>query len=356
MKDGVKIAAGHIIVIITVALPVLTGGGGQQQSPSYAPQPSYDYEAEHQRQLEAERQRQRELEEQRKREEEEAKKRQEEFERSKEEALKSMKGITENEIGLKGADTSGEFGLKGMGDTGKGDLGLKGIGDSSVVDLRDKKGPLVVDPNVVKGTTQGQSDKGQDARRREASEDIRLLFPDTHFSSDDVRDFLFPGDVKKGVFPKNPEAPLINPLREPERWKAYDEAARADLKARTNWGKAQAISKQMDQDPVFSKAMDRIIKKENIAIFKASDMGFTEAVKAFDKLAKKYGVKDAIEDKKKMQEDPKYRQQSQAIVDKYWKNVEKACTDARKRSRLKVQKEVDTFFERQAEKEKGEKQ
>lgn len=122
------------------------GGGSSYQSHSY------DYEAERRRQEEerlrreeAERQRQREIEEERKREEEEARKRQEEFDKRKQEALKSMKGITEGELGLKDADAGG-FGLKEMGDSGAGGLGLKGIAestpglllkDSSVEDLRD---------------------------------------------------------------------------------------------------------------------------------------------------------------------------------------------------------------------------
>lgn len=107
-------------------------GGGQQGST-----PSYDYEAERQRQEaerlyreEQERQRQREIEEQRKREEEEARKKQEEFERSKQDALRSMKGISENELGLKGIDSGSDLGLKGIGETGTGGLGLKGIEDA----------------------------------------------------------------------------------------------------------------------------------------------------------------------------------------------------------------------------------
>ena len=125
-------------------------------SPAYAPQsePAYDYEAEHQRQLEAERQRQREIEEQRKREEEEARRRQEEFERNKRDALNSMKGITEEELGLKGTDASGDLGLKGV-DGGKQGLGLKGMGetDPNVVDLRhlDPKKPVTVDQSKLKG-------------------------------------------------------------------------------------------------------------------------------------------------------------------------------------------------------------
>jgi len=153
-------------------------GSGQQGSQGSSV-PSYDYEAERQRQeaeqqrqLEAERQRQLELEEQRKREEEEARRRQEEFERNKQEALKSMKGIAEGELGLKGADAGG-FGLKGIGDTDTSSLGLKDVTTSaradqpkkadcewgnmgsSVVDLRclglDPNKPISVDPNVSRG-------------------------------------------------------------------------------------------------------------------------------------------------------------------------------------------------------------
>jgi tetratricopeptide (TPR) repeat protein len=100
----------------------------------------------------------------------EAKRRQEEFERSKQEALKSMKGITEGELGLKGIDDSG-LGLKDIGDTGTSGLGLKDVAtsttqpkkmpcewgtmDSSVVDLRclglDPNKPITIDPHVVRG-------------------------------------------------------------------------------------------------------------------------------------------------------------------------------------------------------------
>lgn len=144
--------------------------------PSY---PSYDQEAERQRQeaeyqrrQEAELQRQRELEEQKRREEEAARKRREDFERSKQNALKSMKGIAEGELGLKGGE-AGELGLKGMGDSGSPGLGLKetqapaskpgpkkmecewGTLDSSVVDLRclglDPNKPIKVDPHIARG-------------------------------------------------------------------------------------------------------------------------------------------------------------------------------------------------------------
>lgn len=114
--------------------------GGTSSSPAA---PAYDYEAERQRQeaerqrlWEAEQQRQREVQEQQRLEEEAAKQRQVEFEQNKENALKSIKGITEDELGLKGTDTGG-LDLKDIGDTGKSNLGLKELEDNKTVN--DKK-------------------------------------------------------------------------------------------------------------------------------------------------------------------------------------------------------------------------
>jgi hypothetical protein len=108
-------------------------GGGQQGST-----PSYDNEAERQRQEaerlyreEQERLRQKEMEEQRRRDEEEARKLREEFEKNKQDALKSIKGININEPGLKGLDTGGDPGLKGIGHTGAGGHDLKEIETSA---------------------------------------------------------------------------------------------------------------------------------------------------------------------------------------------------------------------------------
>ena len=121
--------------------------GGAEPTTSattYTP-PSYDYEAERQRQEVIQRQEQVEREERARKEAEEAKRKQEEFEKNKQDALQSMKGIAENELGLKGVSPDSGLGLKEVGGTGKSELGLKEtasvtsaepINSSAVVDLR----------------------------------------------------------------------------------------------------------------------------------------------------------------------------------------------------------------------------
>ena len=115
--------------------PTCSGTGqvsGQQPSPGNQPSPPPDNSAE----------RQRALAEQQKKAQEEAKRRQDEFERTKAQALRSMKGITENELELKGL--VGVPGLKGVGDSGLKTLFEKGDQNSAPVDTR-VKGPSRLD-------------------------------------------------------------------------------------------------------------------------------------------------------------------------------------------------------------------
>ncbi len=91
------------------------------------------------------------LAEKQKQEQAEIKRKQEEFEKSKQEALKSMKGISDNELGLKGVTSDNKLGLKGV--ENRTELNLRERVDANVVDLRhlDPNKPITVDPNVVKG-------------------------------------------------------------------------------------------------------------------------------------------------------------------------------------------------------------
>jgi hypothetical protein len=93
------------------------GGSGQvpgAETPTNNNSSSVNEAAERQRALEAQRLEAEEL----------ARKKQEQFQRSKDEALRSMKGIAENELGLKGVG-GGNMELKGIGETQTNDHGLK---------------------------------------------------------------------------------------------------------------------------------------------------------------------------------------------------------------------------------------
>ncbi len=355
-----------------------SGGSGESGEP-------YDYEAERQRQeaerqrqIEADRQRQQEIEEQLKHEAEEARERQAQFDRNKENVLRSMKGITEGELGLKGTDAGGS-GLKGLSDTGNPGLREMPVTDSNVVDLRDKKAPYIVDPGVVKGETQKSQTPhalppssgsqrasvdpvseflfpGEPARRATTDDVKEFLFPGEPAGMDDVKEFLFPADAHRSLFPKNPDKPLINPLREPDKWKAFEEAAKKNIETQTRKHRAEEVIKKLADDPGLTKARDRIVKEEETEIYRATDKLRTQATKQFEELNKRYGVRDFNEYKKKDHEDPAYRQKMQAIVDDYSNKVDEAAVKVRQSSLKKFSVEVGKFVDNHPELKKGEEQ
>jgi hypothetical protein len=75
---------------------------------------------------------------------------------------------------------------------------------SNVVDLRDKKSPLVVDPKTVKGET-------KPAGSQHVSQTPIAVSSSGSSSTSGVDEFLFPG---QRIFPKNRDKQLLNPLIE----------------------------------------------------------------------------------------------------------------------------------------------
>jgi hypothetical protein len=335
----------------------------------------------------AEAERQRALAEQQKKAQEEDARRQAEFDKAKQDALRSMKGITEKELGLKGASTGGDLGLKGIGETKASELGLKGVGtstppawnDASVVDLRDKKQPLVVDPNIVKGNTapsqtptaippeMSSSERDQDIAKtqsylfshlfpgREQDGALPISERDEDIAKTQAILFsrYFEVPERSGVFPKNPEEPLINPLREPERYKAWEASVQARLEAQAGCNKPKEIIRQMDQDPTLNAARDRIVKEEAAAINAAHARAMKELGQKFDAFRKANDLKDFQQMLQKEKDDPAFKQQSQAIVDDYWKKIGAAESEARQHSLHQMQAEVAMFAERHPKIGKG---
>ncbi len=320
------------------------------QDPGGSVPPSYDDSAERQRQeaerrhrQEAEKQRQIELKELLKREEEAAKQRHLEFEKNKQEALKNMKGITESGPGLKGTVPESDHGLKGVEKTSSDDLGLKTLFDkgthgSAPVDFR-VKGPSKLDVGNEEGTT----------RAVKAPLDTQRYFRSPEADKELVRLFLSASAPRaqtsgnKGLFPKNPEEPLINPLREPERFKAWEKSVQASLEARIKKDRAEKVIKKMDRDRELNNARDRIVRTEEKTINLATAHYGEEANAAFKKLSAKYGVDDVFETGKN---NPEFQRRAQAILEDYWKKVDEAGLEARRRSLQEMDKEVKKAFKR----------
>jgi len=107
------------------------------------------------------------------------------FEKARQDALNSMRGITENELGLKGVSTGGDLGLKGIGETKPDNLGLKGLGETPVVHPTAQMEETVAVSNLLSHSAADTKDK--------------------------IAEFLFP---VRSIFPKNPDKPLLNPLIE----------------------------------------------------------------------------------------------------------------------------------------------
>ena len=140
---------------------------------------------------------------------------QEQFDKDKQDALSSLKGIADNDVGLKGLNAGDDFGLKGVDDAKTTDLGLKGIDDtktlfdkgtpdSAPVDTR-VKGPSKLDASLIPASSPSSQPVTGNSEPPAAA-------PQASVPEDLVKEFLFPGN--SSVFPKNPDQPLLNPLIE----------------------------------------------------------------------------------------------------------------------------------------------
>jgi hypothetical protein len=211
--------------------------------------------------------------------------------------------------------------------------------DPNVVDLRDKKGPLVIDPNTVKGNSHNDyTQPGIQQYFRSPELDKTVLQ-----TRSDNRD--------KNLFPKNPDEPLINPLREPERYRAWCDSVQAALNERIIKNRTDQLIAKIQSDPELSKSKDRIVREENAGINKAYEKNLKMAQKAYEELDKKSGVDNVfVENDKKIQNSLQYKKQEKVILDNFWKEMDKAAIEARQRSLREMMQEYAKFQKRLAEK------
>lgn len=261
----------------------------------------------------------------------------EQFERDKQDASKNLKSAADTDFDgqLKGTSPADDSGLKGLDD--ERTLFSKPTPDSTPVDTR-VQGPSKLDVS----TTPVALPTVEPMRGASSATEI----PPEARTPEGDRDFLlalFPAEERKEIFPKNPNPPLINPLREPERYEAWRKATEARLQAAISENKAREVIRAMASDPGLSQARDRIIREEATAIDKAWGRLFGEAKAAFQTLDKKYGVNNGLESLGRQQIDPDYRRDIQALVDGFYKSFSDAKMAIRGRSLEEMQAAVKKF-------------
>lgn len=211
-------------------------------------------------------------------------------------------------------------------------------GSPSTVDLSDK-----VDPLVVKGLKKGSPEVFKWLSEEELMPILLKLEP---------RKLVYTRSNK--IFETNPNLPLINPLREPELYKAWEEKTRKILEAEAREKRSAAVVAAMDKDKKLSAATERTVKEE----FNAIKAAAVKILKGESKIAKKI---PALEKWSKLKyyenssgftdsyDNGKIRKQWDSLVGDYRKKIVDAEIDARKESFEKMKRESIMFLRRHPE-------
>jgi tetratricopeptide (TPR) repeat protein len=208
--------------------------------------------------------------------------------------------------------------------------------DASVVDLRDMGDkPLVVDPRKVSGAIQKAAPKlGPEKNYPVRSQDIL---------TDPRYDLL---DALLGKWPgqKNPDAPLINPLREPAVAKALYDAGKAQLKNRMKNQAELTLVEKMEADEKFAIAKGRILDARVKGEQEAVDRAFTELHQNLTGLARKVGAKDISELSARFKSgDPAVQREYDAIRKQYTLRWQQGVDESRKAADKALADEVQRF-------------
>jgi uncharacterized protein YkwD len=161
--------------------------------------------------------------------------------------------------------------------------------------------------------------------------------------------FLVKYRVGSIPFEQNPEFPWINPLREPERYKAWEKQDRERIQAEINQQRAQAIINAMAKDRRLTAARDQIVKDENRTNTREQQKLMKAVVEEFYQLRAGQPVKSLEDLNKKMEADSALKQKSEAIAADYVKKSDDAKASAGEQSLKKMDEEVTKFFKRHPE-------
>ena len=211
--------------------------------------------------------------------------------------------------------------------------------DGSVVDLRDMGDkPLVVDPQKVAGTTP------KAAPKLEAEKHYPVKGQDI-LADDRFKDYVLL-DALLGKWPgqKNPDAPLVNPLREPEVAKALYDQGKAQLRNRMKNQSDLTILEKMEADEKFAMAKGRILDAQVKGEQEAVDRAFAEMHQNLTQLARKVGAKDIPELTARFKAgDPALQKEYDSIRKQYTVTWQQGVDEARKAANQALVDEVSKF-------------
>jgi hypothetical protein len=229
---------------------------------------------------------------------------------------------------------------------------------TSVVDLRDKQGALVVDPKALK---EGSSRP----KLAPVQPPPSLTKPQPKASAAILQDLNDYGELsaqqmlemtislgpraRKRIFARNPELPLINPLREPERYQAWEAAEKQRLADQAAEKKYRALRQAMADDKDLKAAADRIVKEEAKTVGREQGKIWDDSTRAYRDLKKQYDIKNNQELDKKLQSDQGFRQKMQAVADDYVQKSDANRTNGQERSIKQFLPEIAKFYQRHPE-------
>lgn len=232
----------------------------------------------------------------------------------------------------------------------------------SGVEARDPKGIPAANAQAAKGLPSGSRTAFQEMPKTfspQSDEDIiALLFlfqekPKQDLPDREMLEILMgagPAADQKAALPRifqeNPELPLLNPLRQPKEYRAWEEAANQRMKAELDQRRTGTVIKAMEADVPLVNARERIAREEAVVVGKAQVRQFNEVASGLEALWRKHGLKRVADVKRKNEADPEFRKRSQAIVLNGRKRVEDLKAAAIERSRSRMNAEAERFSRR----------
>lgn len=288
--------------------------------------------------------------------------------------LKSMKGISDADLGIKDESAGGALGFKGIDDT-KPPFSKGGSG-SAPVDAR-ATGPSQLDlpgsKDVVYPARNNASfQKGYDALRNRDPVVAAAYFEQAQRELPNdamVRDALDvtrsmlriaaqpPGDIPFNLYsewertrtvPRNPDRPLINPLHEPELYRAWEEDVWRKLATRMQ-GDLDGTIRRMYKDEELGAAMKRVWSEYCYEVSDQRHRIQEDFTTAMEYAAKKYSTVTNQTISQLEKENPHFREELDTLTITYRQKRDQEVAAILKQTRDKLDKEMAAYLKRHPE-------